>query len=151
MNDQFLNENAQIFKSSLVNLCSNLHYLFKDVAQSHGISLKLANLLEIIYEQDGITLNNLCRKIDEDKGNLSRLVNDLMKDSYVIKKQSERDKRIYYIYITEYGKEAILNLKQVCIHNMDSLLSILSEEEQNHFIKALTKLDNHVYDLTIKK
>lgn len=151
MNDQFLNENAQIFKRSLVNLCSNLQYLCKGVAHSHGISLKPANLLEIIYEQDGITLNNLCRKINEDKGNISRLVNDLTKDSYIIKKQSERDKRIYYIYITEHGKEAILNLKQVCIHNMDSLLSILSEEEQNHFIKSLTKLDEYVYDLSIKK
>ncbi|MBF0841052.1 winged helix-turn-helix transcriptional regulator [Staphylococcus lentus] len=151
MNDQSLNENAEIFKTSLVNLCSNLHYLCKDVAHSHGISLKLANLLEIIYEQNGITLNNLCRKIDEDKGNLSRLVNDLMKKDYIIKKQSEYDKRVYYIYLTEYGKEAILKLKRVCIHNMDSLLSILSEEERNLFIKSLKLLDNHVHDLVIKK
>ena len=139
MNDQFLNENAQIFKSSLVNLCSNLHYLCKDVAQSHGISLKLANLLEIIYEQDGITLNNLCRKIDEDKGNLSRLVNDLMKDSYVIKKQSERDKRIYYIYITEYGKEAILKI-ETKYQTLDFLHLLLLIIYQFAFLKTIYSL-----------
>ncbi|MCD8897134.1 MarR family winged helix-turn-helix transcriptional regulator [Mammaliicoccus sciuri] len=136
-------ELLQDFKTKLLRLNTNFKFLCGHVANSNGYSLNYLNLLYFISENEGMTLAGLAESIDMDKGNLSRLLNEQIREGYVEKKMDRQDNRKIHVFITEVGSEKIKELNKICITNLDHLLKILPNEEFTNFISTLDKLDNH--------
>lgn len=133
----------QDFKTKLLRLNSNFKFLCGHVANNNGYSLNYLNLLYFISENEGMTLAGLAESLDMDKGNLSRLLNEQIREGFVEKKMDKEDNRRIHIFVTEVGREKIKELNKICITNLDYLLKILPDEEFTNFISTLTKLDNH--------
>jgi len=136
-------ELLQDFKTKLLRLNTNFKFLCGHVANSNGYSLNYLNLLYFISENEGMTLAGLAASLDMDKGNLSRLLNEQIREGYVEKKMDRQDNRKIHVFITEVGSEKIKELNKICITNLDHLLKILPNEEFTNFISTLDKLDNH--------
>ncbi|MBO1219211.1 MarR family winged helix-turn-helix transcriptional regulator [Mammaliicoccus sciuri] len=136
-------ELLQDFKTKLLRLNTNFKFLCGHVANSNGYSLNYLNLLYFISENKGMTLAGLAESLDMDKGNLSRLLNEQIREGYVEKKMDPQDNRKIHVFITEVGSEKIKELNKICITNLDHLLKILPNEEFTNFISTLDKLDNH--------
>ncbi|MGO2095497.1 MarR family winged helix-turn-helix transcriptional regulator [Mammaliicoccus sciuri] len=136
-------ELLQDFKTKLLRLNTNFKFLCGHVANSNGYSLNYLNLLYFISENEGMTLAGLAESLDMDKGNLSRLLNEQIREGYVEKKMDSEDNRKIHVFITEVGSEKIKELNKICITNLDHLLKILPNEEFTNFISTLDKLDNH--------
>ncbi|KTT85394.1 hypothetical protein RSA37_03095 [Mammaliicoccus sciuri] len=136
-------ELLQDFKTKLLRLNTNFKFLCGHVANSNGYSLNYLNLLYFISENEGMTLAGLAESLDMDKGNLSRLLNEQIREGYVEKKMDRQDNRKIHVFITEVGSEKIKELNKICITNLDHLLKILPNEEFTNFISTLDKLDNH--------
>ncbi|MBF0719970.1 MarR family transcriptional regulator [Staphylococcus sciuri] len=133
----------QDFKTKLLRLNSNFKFLCGHVANNNGYSLNYLNLLYFISENEGMTLAGLAESLDMDKGNLSRLLNEQIREGFVEKKMDKEDNRRIHVFVTEVGREKIKELNKICITNLDYLLKILPDEEFTNFISTLTKLDNH--------
>ncbi|WP_337020752.1 MarR family winged helix-turn-helix transcriptional regulator [Mammaliicoccus sciuri] len=133
----------QDFKTKLLQLNSNFKFLCGHVANNNGYSLNYLNLLYFISENEGMTLAGLAESLDMDKGNLSRLLNEQIREGFVEKKMDKEDNRRIHVFVTEVGREKIKELNKICITNLDYLLKILPDEEFTNFISTLTKLDNH--------
>ncbi|ORI02141.1 hypothetical protein B5723_10495 [Mammaliicoccus sciuri] len=136
-------ELLQDFKTKLLRLNTNFKFLCGHVANSNGYSLNYLNLLYFISENEGMTLAGLAESLDMDKGNLSRLLNEQIREGYVEKKMDRQDNRKIHVFITEVGSEKIKELNKICITNLDHLLKILPNEEFTNFISTLDKLDNY--------
>lgn len=136
-------ELLQDFKTKLLRLNTNFKFLCGHVANNNGYSLNYLNLLYFISENEGMTLAGLAESLDMDKGNLSRLLNEQIREGYVEKKMDRQDNRKIHVFITEVGSEKIKELNKICITNLDHLLKILPNEEFTNFISTLDKLDNH--------
>ncbi|PTJ79623.1 hypothetical protein BUZ84_10625 [Mammaliicoccus sciuri] len=136
-------ELLQDFKTKLLRLNTNFKFLCGHVANSNGYSLNYLNLLYFISENEGMNLAGLAESLDMDKGNLSRLLNEQIREGYVEKKMDPQDNRKIHVFITEVGSEKIKELNKICITNLDHLLKILPNEEFTNFISTLDKLDNH--------
>ncbi|WP_204190264.1 MarR family winged helix-turn-helix transcriptional regulator [Mammaliicoccus sciuri] len=133
----------QDFKTKLLRLNSNFKFLCGHVANNNGYSLNYLNLLYFISENEGMTLAGLAESLDMDKGNLSRLLNEQIREGFVEKKMDKEDNRRIHVFVTEVGREKIKEFNKICITNLDYLLKILPDEEFTNFISTLTKLDNH--------
>ncbi|MBU6089300.1 MarR family winged helix-turn-helix transcriptional regulator [Mammaliicoccus sciuri] len=133
----------QDFKTKLLRLNSNFKFLCGHIANNNGYSLNYLNLLYFISENEGMTLAGLAESLDMDKGNLSRLLNEQIREGFVEKKMDKEDNRRIHVFVTEVGREKIKELNKICITNLDYLLKILPDEEFTNFISTLTKLDNH--------
>ena len=136
-------ELLQDFKTKLLRLNTNFKFLCGHVANNNGYSLNYLNLLYFISENEGMTLAGLAESLDMDKGNLSRLLNEQIREGFVEKKMDKEDNRRIHVFVTEVGREKIKELNKICITNLDYLLKILPDEEFTNFISTLTKLDNH--------
>nr|WP_259341076.1 MarR family transcriptional regulator [Mammaliicoccus sciuri] len=101
-----------------------------------------------ISENEGMTLAGLAESLETDKGNLSRLLNEQIREGFVEKKMDSEDNRKIHVFITDVGREKIKELNKICITNLDYLLKIIPDEEFTNFISTLTKLDNHFGDRT---
>ncbi|RIN88433.1 MarR family transcriptional regulator [Mammaliicoccus sciuri] len=106
------------------------------------------NLLYLISENEGMTLAGLAESLETDKGNLSRLLNEQIREGFVEKKMDSEDNRKIHVFITDVGREKIKELNKICITNLDYLLKIIPDDEFMNFISTLTKLDNHFGDRT---
>ncbi len=101
-------------------------------------------MIYFIKLHDGLTLNELCNKLNDDKGNLSRLIKELIDLGFLAKKRDTDDKRKIYIHITHEGEEMINKVKDECSKNIDELLSIYTDTERDIFINLMKKLDTHI-------
>ncbi len=59
----------------------------------------------VLWEQDGITVGEICRKLMLDSGTLSPLLKKMERSGYIVKVHSKEDERSVLISLTETGRE----------------------------------------------
>ena len=67
----------------------------------------------VLWEQDGITVGEICEKLMLDNGTLSPLLKKLQKAGYIERHRSEEDERVVVITLTEKGRDLQLQAKDV--------------------------------------
>ncbi|MBQ5336078.1 MAG: MarR family transcriptional regulator [Oscillospiraceae bacterium] len=92
-------------------LCFPLYAASRVVTGSYTPYLKELNLtytqyivMLVLWEQDGITVGDLCRRLMLDSGTLSPLIKKMSSLGYLVKQHSTEDERVVLIYLTEEGK-----------------------------------------------
>ena len=104
-----------------------------------GISLLQANILHVVDESpsSSLTVNEIKGLMADDSPNVSRSLNKLMENNYIIKERSTEDQRIVNIVITDEGKQ-MHRLADEAIAPLTSLG--LKEEELKHLYNLLAKI-----------
>ena len=59
----------------------------------------------VLWEQDGISVGEICRRLYLDNGTVSPLLKKMRDQGYIIKEQSCDDERSFIIKLTEKGRE----------------------------------------------
>ncbi len=70
-------------------------------------------------------------------GTLTTVVNQLEKKGYLVRRRDDADKRAVRLYPTEKGREANARHGEFHREMVEDIMSVLNEEEQNVFCKAL--------------
>lgn len=81
-------------------LKSNLYLIF----EKEGLTESQFYALDVLYHLGQMSQKDLGRKISRSEGNITMVVNNLLRQKLIIKKQNEDDKRIYLITLTNEGK-----------------------------------------------
>lgn len=93
-----------------------------------------------LYKQDGISQEDLTKKLSIDKGTTARSIKKLEQEGFVVRSKDEHDKRAYKIYLTDKSKE-----KQEAVCNAlqeweTTLTENITEEERDTLINILKKI-----------
>ena len=96
-------------------------------------------LSQLVLHDEGMTPANLSKAMYLNKTIVSRLVDKLNKDKYVIKKQDEHDKRSYSVFITKYGKEELFKIYELYLSPINELRQRLGDEEFFNLISCIEK------------
>lgn len=78
-------------------------------------------MFELYHHPDGMKASELIDLLSLDKGYLSRLIQNLEKKKLVLKKQSERDGRIFHLHLSRKGNDVFAclnNASQAQVKNM---------------------------------
>lgn len=70
-------------------------------------------------------------------GTITHSVNKLMRLGYVLKVQDEKDKRVFWVQITELGRKAFQEVHLEHMKYLDKLLEGFSEEDKTAFIELI--------------
>ncbi len=120
---------------------TKMHKVFLEVLGSHLESLginpseytMLAHLNEVTREKT--------QKLGEvaliTSGTITHVVNKMIRSGYVEKVQDNCDKRIFWIQITDDGKESFMKVHEKHMAYLDRLLKDFSEEEKETFIEQV--------------
>jgi len=97
----------------------------------------------IIFEIDNnkqITAREITAMLSLDEGYVSRIVKKLMKDKVIHRKQSLRDKRTYFLALTEKGKKVanLINIRSD--DQIEQLLADLNEKQRTRVVTLMTEL-----------
>ena len=102
----------------------------------------LSKILNFIHFE-GITIaSRISKKLNISVQNTSRSINTLYNFGYLIKKQDEKDKRIFYLSLSNKALNLILSVAVAGEADFLERFKVLSDEEIGDLSKALLKAQN---------
>lgn len=78
-----------------------------------GLTYTQYILFLVLWEKDGLTVGEICRRLMLDSGTLSPMLKKLRQQGYIEKRQSDSDERSYIITLTDKGRELQLQAKDI--------------------------------------
>ena len=58
----------------------------------------------VLWEQDGLTVGEICRRLMLDNGTVSPMLKKMQQQGYIVKQQSREDERSFLITLTDEGR-----------------------------------------------
>lgn len=131
----------------LIEFVNTLDSSFKKIQAEVGsisgasqLTISQFQYIDAIHELEKPTITEVAEKLSIAKASVSTGINKLIKKGYVIKTQSDRDKRIFYVSLTEMGQK-LMNAKYQALKEYGNFINAaLSEDEAKQFEAILTKL-----------
>jgi len=126
-----------------------------EVDQSHyqkimGLSVRQMNALSTLNRlmsnrQEGIPLKTLAHHLRMSIPSTSLLVDSMVKKGLFDRRENPRDRRSLCIRLSEDGEFRYQMLFNGMRRRLDTLFSILSQEDKENFRRIVDALYNHVY------
>lgn len=116
--------------------------------EKHHLNPTEFAVLELLYHKGEQPIQKIGQKILLQSGSMTYVVDKLEKKGLLKRVFCEKDKRVTYASITDKGMELITSIFPEHQSNILSLMSGLSEDEQNDAIALLRKLGLSVKDLS---
>ena len=131
--ETMMNYFSQIRKyyANILNEC------MKDVKLS---SNEISILIMLSNNQSITTSAQLYVLLGVSKGLVSRSVEHLITNGYLLSKRDEDDRRIVHLYLSEEGKQIVGRIKKEVTRINEKLLADISEEEIEQMEKTMTKI-----------
>ena len=107
----------------------------------YDLSREQYELLEVLWEQDHVNQQNISKRLQKDKYNVTKLLNTLQKRGFVQRKMNKEDKRNNFVVLTEKGVDAQLPLRRIVEQVHMDISFTLSSQELKSAIWVLKKLN----------
>ena len=78
-----------------------------------GLTYTQYILFLVLWEKDGLTVGEICKRLMLDSGTLSPILKKLRDQGYIEKKQSTSDERSFIISLTDKGRELQMQAKDI--------------------------------------
>ena len=148
INDGSAPENALLLDRQLcfpLYACARrITNLYTPFLKKLGITYTQYIVFLVLWEQDGITVGDLCKRLYLDNGTVTPLLKKLEKVGYIRRERSKEDERIVIVYLTDAGKAFRAQVEEVpgqvgsCMH--------LEEKEAVKLYSLLYKLLDSLAD-----
>ena len=107
----------------------------------YDLSREQYELLEVLWERDHVNQQNISKRLQKDKYNVTKLLNTLQKRGYVQRKIDKEDKRSNFVVLTEKGVDSRHVLRQIVEQGHTEISFTLSPQELKSAIWVLNKLN----------
>lgn len=87
--------------------------LYTPLLKPFGVTYTQYLVLIVLWEQDGQTIGDLCRKLYLDSGTVTPMIKKMEKDGLVARHRCEEDERSVRVSLTDKGKELEEKLLEV--------------------------------------
>ena len=114
----------------------NIYPIFK----KENITEAQFYVLELLYHKGDLKIKEIVEKTFSSGGTMTVIIDNLLKEELIIKKQDVKDRRASLISITEKGNSVVEKIFNNHIINLDKVLGILEKYEKEELINLLRKL-----------
>ena len=97
-----------------------------------------------LYEKDGQSQIELTDKALNDRPNMTRILDGLVKNGYVTRNPYPEDRRKYQIKLTEKGRDATMRILPLLVEHRKCIYAGISYEEFQTFHNILTKMEQRL-------
>ena len=97
-------------------------------------------IIEMVSEEPGITQKTLISRLRKEQTSVSRAVQKLVDQNYLIKRQQQDDMRASYLEVTEQAVDALNELEENICGVTDDILESLDHEDKQTLVDILQKI-----------
>lgn len=105
-----------------------------------GLTVSQFAVLEILYHKGDLRIREIIDKILSTGGNMTVVIDNLVKVNLVKRCTDPKDRRVNLISITEEGRNLISNIFPKHVENINEIFSNLTSVEKINLISLLKKL-----------
>jgi DNA-binding MarR family transcriptional regulator len=145
--------NEHIAKLRLFNrfYTSVIGLLDKQYLNSDFSLTEVRILYELAHRPQGMTATELVEMLGLDKGYLSRMLQVFEKKKLITKKQSDADKRAFFLCLSPAGNKVFAGLNYASQQHASALLSSLGDSEAADLIGHMDAIRNIFENSAINK
>ncbi|MBA2175834.1 MarR family transcriptional regulator [Halobacillus locisalis] len=138
----------KVLREFITTLDTSFKRLVEDAMETAGVknlSVNQIQYIEVIGKLGNPTLSEIASELNITKASATAGVNKLVNLGYAEKNQSNVDKRIYHVSLTQTS-EKFIQLEQQALEEYVSFISqSLTKEEEDQFSSTLNKLVKGFY------
>jgi MarR family transcriptional regulator, organic hydroperoxide resistance regulator len=127
-----------IIKSEVL-IKRKIHSLFLE--KGYDITFEQWTVLNVLYAEPGLIQSEIAIKTYKDKTNITRILDVLSKNGYIVRKKHGNDRRSSCIYHTEAGRKMFDDLIPCITSINEQFMKDISDEELKVFTKVLEKIN----------
>ncbi|MGO2512073.1 MarR family winged helix-turn-helix transcriptional regulator [Marinomonas polaris] len=136
----------------LINTIGGLKASMKNIMKEKGLPLSplYFMILKHIHETENCTANYLADITERDKGQVTRLVQEVVNQELVIKTQNPHDKRSQFLLLTEKGLGFYQQLAKADKAVLKEMRADVSDEELKKFLEIGAKMLTNLHAINDK-
>lgn len=125
---------------ALSRCTQNVHKTEYKTIKDGGLTVSQFAVLEILYHKGDLKVCEIIEKILSTGGNMTVVIDNLVKVNLVKRCTHPKDRRVNLISITEEGKSLMSEIFPKHLENINEIFSNLTSEEKINLIGLLKKL-----------
>jgi DNA-binding MarR family transcriptional regulator len=115
-----------------------------DAALEDEITPQKFLLLNSLLRMKKCKVNDLAQEVNLSSGATTLALNRLEKEGLIVRSRDKEDRRIVWVELTEKGRSLILRLVEKRHRVWEKMLSTLTPEEEQEFLRLLEKMVNQL-------
>ena len=119
---------------------NDLFFQIEKNVQEFGLNISEFGVLEMLYHKGDQPVQKVAEKILVTSGTITYVINKLEKKELVVRRKCHKDKRVYYVSLTEKGNDFIANIFPKHRDFIDNLFKDLNEEDKKQLLESLIQL-----------
>ena len=117
--------------------------------EDFGTTLPRFDLMaQLERHREGLKMNELSRMLMVTGGNVTAIVDQLVKEGQVERLDEPDDRRAFRIRLTRSGEKSFTEMARAHEHWVVELLAGLTSRERDELLKLLAKLKSHAVGVT---
>ena len=108
--------------------------------EEFGLNISEFGVLEMLYHKGDQPVQKVAEKILVTSGTITYVINKLEKKELVVRRKCEKDKRVFYVSLTEKGREFISDIFPKHKEFLDNLFIELNEDTKRELVDNLIQL-----------
>ncbi|MDF2802329.1 MAG: MarR family transcriptional regulator [Anaerocolumna sp.] len=125
---------------ALSRCAQHVHKLEYRTIKEGGLTVSQFAVLEVLYHKGDLRVCEILEKILATGGNMTVVIDNLVKENLVMRTIDPTDKRVNLIRLTDKGQDLISSIFPSHAKNIDDIFNILTEDEKKQLINILKKL-----------
>ncbi len=112
--------------------------------QANGLTESQFGILEALLHLGPLNQNQLAEKILKSGGNITMVIDNLLKQGLIIKEKRDSDRRCFWISLSDSGRKLIAGLFPLHAETITASISVLTAPEQQQLANLCRKLGKGV-------
>lgn len=127
-------------------ISKNMNYYFNKKLEKYNIKRNQLQILHYLYNNEGVSQNELGNVIMVDKITVTKILKGLVKEGYVEKREGNEDKRRKELYVTEKGYKLHDEIYAIMREVTDILFQDFSYGEKQIVKELLIRMSTNIYE-----
>ncbi|MGG1663334.1 MarR family winged helix-turn-helix transcriptional regulator [Brevibacillus sp. NRS-1366] len=124
-----------------------LNSYYQKVVNPFHITIDQWMILVVLWEEEGLTQNELAERTYKDKTNIARMLFTMEERGFIHRVTDKKDRRSLHVYLTEKGRLLKDEILPPSIEAYQKTIAGLTEEEVIQFRKTLNIIYENVKNL----
>ncbi len=128
-------------RKEVIEMIKQLSYFFdksKDrLCAPYGLSSIQSKIIIDVFHNEGSRITDICKRLNKETNTISPLINRLINHGYLNKVVNKKDKRVFYVYLTDKSRNIMQNLTNDVEKTTWPLFDKVSEENLDKIYDSL--------------
>ncbi len=139
-----MDEKYKIFTVLMASINRSIRKIKTEEMAEFHLKSPHVSCLYYLFKEDGLTAKELCEVCEEDKANISRTIDYLETNGYLVRQNEDNKKYKSHLSLTEMGKSVACQIAEKIDRILDEAGEGISETDREIMYRSLFQISNNL-------